>query len=339
MSAPLTHARRGLAGLAGLALLGGALVVTAAPSSAEPVAATEASATWGLRASFTNYVSGSGGSVTVAEGATRSPDFGWPGAGAGDYDLATRAGSIPLAGKVTYVKTSTFINELTFANPTVVFDGEGGGRILADITYDYYGDGSGQPAKTGDEDQVPLATLHDVPAPVTATVGGSTSVTYTAVPTALTTEGSVAYEGFYDEGAALEPLTISFVADGVLPTSSATPTGSTTTTPTAPAAKVASTTTLSVAKKQLKKLKAGKKGKVTVRVAATGATPTGEVTVRDKKKRLKTAALANGKVKLKLKKLKRGKKHVLRAVYAGDASTLGSTSAKVVVKVKKAKKR
>ncbi len=95
-------------------------------------------------------------------------------------------------------------------------------------------------------------------------------------------------------------------------------------------AKAASTATVTVAKK---KLKVGKKLKVKIKVkAAGGVTPTGKVTLKDKKKTVASKKLKSGKAVLKLKNLKKGK-HKLWASYAGSALVLPDASPKVKVKV------
>jgi hypothetical protein len=99
-------------------------------------------------------------------------------------------------------------------------------------------------------------------------------------------------------------------------------------------AKAASTIRVSLAKKKVKK---GSKGVLRIVLRATGVTPTGRITVLDRGKTLKTytvRASDNGTRSVKLPKLKPGK-HTLRAVYAGSASTNGSKSAKVVLRVLK----
>ena len=70
---------------------------------------------------------------------------------------------------------------------------------------------------------------------------------------------------------------------------------------------------------------AGKKGKGTVTVTASGATPTGKVTIKEGSKTLASGTLKGGKVTITLPKLSKGK-HSLKAVYGGDALVAGSST-------------
>ncbi|MDQ6524826.1 choice-of-anchor M domain-containing protein [Nocardioides sp. LHD-245] len=82
-----------------------------------------------------------------------------------------------------------------------------------------------------------------------------------------------------------------------------------------------------------KRLTPGMRGKVKVAVTvplAPGAAVTGKVVVRDGGKRIGTGTVkANGKVVVKLPRLKAGK-HKLKVVYKGDASTERSSTTQVV---------
>ncbi|WP_170207899.1 amidase family protein [Rarobacter incanus] len=96
-------------------------------------------------------------------------------------------------------------------------------------------------------------------------------------------------------------------------------------------AKAAAKVTLKVAKKTTTK----KRLKATITVKASGLkTVTGKVTVRVNGKKVKTVALKNGKISVKLPKLKKGKAKV-RVTYAGSATTKVAKSAIKKVAVKK----
>ena len=77
------------------------------------------------------------------------------------------------------------------------------------------------------------------------------------------------------------------------------------------------------------------RAKLTVTVKASGATPTGKVTVFDGKKRLKVAALKKGKVTITLPKITKTGKHTLRVTYAGSAKVASKTSGKISLKITK----
>ncbi|MFT4123969.1 MAG: Ig-like domain repeat protein [Microbacteriaceae bacterium] len=96
-------------------------------------------------------------------------------------------------------------------------------------------------------------------------------------------------------------------------------------------AAASSRSTLTVSKHTVKK---GKKITATVKVTASGTTPTGRVRIYDGGTLLKTVTLAKGKASAKLK-LSRVGTHRLRAVYVGSTGVSSSTSTKVTVKVKK----
>jgi len=78
----------------------------------------------------------------------------------------------------------------------------------------------------------------------------------------------------------------------------------------------------------------GKYASLTVKVSATGVTPTGKVTVKDGKKSVKTVTLKNGKATVKLPKLKAGK-HKLVVTYSGSSTVAGKSSAAKTVTQKR----
>jgi hypothetical protein len=97
----------------------------------------------------------------------------------------------------------------------------------------------------------------------------------------------------------------------------------------APAVAVAKLVSTTTATLSATRIKPGKRVKLGIAVAVPGVTgPVGVIKVMDGTKTIKTLTLfsyKNGKVTVKLPKLKKGK-HRIRAKYLGDASTAGSKS-------------
>lgn len=93
--------------------------------------------------------------------------------------------------------------------------------------------------------------------------------------------------------------------------------------------KVGSTTSAKPVRKQVRQ---GQRAKVRVAVDAGGVTPAGVVRIKRGAKVVGTARLSNGSAVVTLRKLTPGR-HRLVAVYGGSATSSGSTSRPVVVKV------
>ena len=71
--------------------------------------------TWGVKASFRNYVEGAGGSITVGDGATRTEDgtFVFKAAPGGDLVIApdgTATGAVRFLGKITFEAHGGMLN-------------------------------------------------------------------------------------------------------------------------------------------------------------------------------------------------------------------------------------
>ncbi|MFF4549762.1 Ig-like domain repeat protein [Streptomyces sp. NPDC001406] len=73
------------------------------------------------------------------------------------------------------------------------------------------------------------------------------------------------------------------------------------------------------------------RAKVTVKVTATGTTPTGTVRIYEGTKVIATGTLSGGKVTITLPKLSRGK-HTLHAFYAGSSTVASKSGANFVIK-------
>ncbi|MFI2360050.1 HtaA domain-containing protein [Streptomyces anulatus] len=214
--------RRGrLAALAALTVVSVGAGVLAVPASAAPgvhaAAPAEAAGTtsaaapilvtgrssWGFKDSWVRYVTGMGGSVNVAGGASADE------AGRVDYpvkhgsvDPAGRSADVRFGGSVTYAVPSHGITAITLANPRVVLK-DGKGTLHMDVTTDI---AAGQAPVT--TPGVPLAALT-----ASADALDGAVLDWTGITAALTEEGSAifAYQGrpMYPAGTALDPVAIS----------------------------------------------------------------------------------------------------------------------------------
>ncbi|MFF2231113.1 HtaA domain-containing protein [Streptomyces anulatus] len=214
--------RRGrLAALAALTVVSVGAGVLAVPASAAPgvhaAARAEAGGTtsaaapilvtgrssWGFKDSWVRYVTGMGGSVNVAGGASADA------AGRIDYpvkhgsvDPAGRSADVRFGGSVTYAVPSHGITAITLANPRVVLK-DGRGTLHMDVTTDI---AAGQAPVT--TPGVPLAALT-----ASADALDGAVLDWTGITAALTEEGSAifAYQGrpMYPAGTALDPVAIS----------------------------------------------------------------------------------------------------------------------------------
>ena len=185
---------------AGRIAVAAALIALAAPLAiAVPAQAASASAalTWGFKASFRSYLSGTiaHGSITASTPAT---DDGI----ATTFPLRADAEGAPLYdGDVTYYGHDGVL-DVTIADPSVEIDGDAA-TLVALVTT-----AGGEPTETD------LAEL-DLSATAPATADGL--ATYTSVPATLTAAGAVAFSGnemsFYTEGTVLDPVTFSVPAE------------------------------------------------------------------------------------------------------------------------------
>lgn len=188
--------------------LGAAASTPAPASAAEPLSSTctvsGGTLTWGIKESFRSYISSSiaNGEWKASAGASyRTPDFTFS-KGHGSYDSATGKGSVSFDGTVLFTGHEGVLN-LTFANPTVEFDGTGGARLLLDAKSN---DQQGELAI--DEKQVPVGKVDAAP----DASGDGTQLSALELQNAkvtLTAEGAKAFAGFYPTGDALDPITLS----------------------------------------------------------------------------------------------------------------------------------
>lgn len=205
--------RRSIA-LGGGALLTGSLLLAPTVATAAPVvtetadnACTVTSGTlmWGVKESFRSYISGAiaNGSWEPSAGATyETPNFQWDG-GTGEYDPETGIGIVHFAGTVHFTGHDGVL-DLTMANPTIEFEGDGKAALLLDVRST---DAQGELAIDTTQEWV-----GEVEAPSQLTVAGSKLDTG-AMPTVLTNSGAKAFAGFYEAGAELDPITVALTFD------------------------------------------------------------------------------------------------------------------------------
>jgi len=183
-------------------------------TSAQPI--VSGGATWGVRASLRGYIlSPPTGSISLADGATAngpltSPAtiFGFPGA-SGSYVKGLYGASdkllLKVQGNVTFAKPGHCIEALKFANLEVKIDGDSS-AIFVDSTFDE-GPSPCPDAAPVTAHHVELGKLNLSGITPTYSADGQT-VTWTAIPAAVTAAGETAFGGFLKAGAELEPITI-----------------------------------------------------------------------------------------------------------------------------------
>jgi hypothetical protein len=158
-------------------------------------------AAWGFKASWYGYVSGLGGTVTVADGAVL-------GAGGvvsypvrhGSVDGPGRDADVRFGGSVTYAVPGHGITGITLANPRVVLK-DGTGTLYADIRTELGGPPTAETA-------VPFATLKAAPGALSGN-----RLDWRGITAALTARGAevFTYQGapMYPAGTALDTLAVS----------------------------------------------------------------------------------------------------------------------------------
>lgn len=158
---------------------------------------------WGFKDSWVRYVTGSGGSVNVAGGATADAAgrVGYP-VKHGSVNPAKRSADVRFGGSVTYAVPSHGITAITLANPRVVLK-DGKGTLHMDVTTDI---AAGKTPVT--TPGVPLAALT-----ASADALDGAALDWTGITATLTGEGAAifAYQGrpMYAVGTALDPVAIS----------------------------------------------------------------------------------------------------------------------------------
>lgn len=200
--------------LLGSALLG-ALVLTPAAAGATPVGAETSAAgcevtggtmNWGMKESFRSYISGSiaNGSWEASDGAEyETPEFIWSEA-TGTIDPEAGIGVVSFVGTVHFTGHDGVL-DLTLANPTVEFEGDGKAALLLDVQST---DMEGDEAVDAEQEWAGEITVDEDIAPDGA------ELVLSEMPVTLTESGAEAFAGFYEADTELDPLTVSLTFDG-----------------------------------------------------------------------------------------------------------------------------
>ncbi|MDQ1205391.1 HtaA domain-containing protein [Microbacterium sp. SORGH_AS_0862] len=204
-----------------VSVLATSLLGVAAPAVAAETATTAAAApgactvtggqlTWGFKESFRSYISG-----TIANGAWEpidgasyaTPNFSWPAVG-GEIDPEAGTGSVAFGGGVRFTGHSGLL-DTTIANPTLELTGAAA-QLRLDVTGLSMDDAlAGATENVQTATQVAFVDLDVASVPVAV---GETSLTGTAVPTAITADGYAQF-GSYETGTAFDPLTFDVQLD------------------------------------------------------------------------------------------------------------------------------
>ena len=156
---------------------------------------------WGVKESFRNYIVGSiaHGSIEVRDPATENADGTYRFAeGSGDETALAFAGEVYFSG---HDMGNGPLLELTITDPRVAVSSAEAGVLIADVVSK-----SLESGQLVTYDDVELAALDFTDHPVTVEDG---VVAASAVPAALTEDGSPAFAGFYEPGTELDPVTFS----------------------------------------------------------------------------------------------------------------------------------
>lgn len=201
--------RRSAALLSGAAIIGGLLLAPTAAQAQEPVRAegdagaceiTGGELSWGVKESFRAYISGNiaKGAWEARDGATyETPQFTWSGA-TGSIDAESGVGSVSFSGTVDFAGHEGVL-DLTIANPTIEFEGDGRAALLLDARST---DMEGEVAIDTEQEWVGDVVVPDqLPIADNALAAGG-------LPATLTNTGAKAFAGFYDAGADLDPIAL-----------------------------------------------------------------------------------------------------------------------------------
>lgn len=179
------------------------------PSPQTPGAIVDGRLDWGVKKSFREYVTGpiGHGRIEVSDGATeRSGGFRFPD-GQGEFDADAPSLDAAFGGTVRFLaheEDGSYALDLKFGDLKVRADGDGA-ALVADVSSKDRDSG-----EVTESDDIAVADLELDPAELTAT---DDVVHLTDIPAALTEAGAGAFGGFYDPGAALDPVSLAVTLD------------------------------------------------------------------------------------------------------------------------------
>ena len=187
-------------------VLSAPLTVTAAPVDVieEPEAptcvaqaVTGATFRWSVKSSFRDYING-----PIANG---SYSIDW-GTGSGAYNTDENRGRVSFGGSASFTGHGGLLS-LTLSTPRVQVYSSGSAALIANVSSKGYGD---SPAVNANG--VVIANL-SLPR---ASVSGST-ISWNGASATMTAAGARAFAGFYEAGAALDPVSFSFPLGAEVP--------------------------------------------------------------------------------------------------------------------------
>ncbi|MET0931296.1 MAG: HtaA domain-containing protein [Aeromicrobium sp.] len=193
--------------LCAVTLLIGTLAVASAPSAtAAETAITHGTVTWGVKASWRNYIGESG--IAVASGVTRAADgaFVWP-VESGSYDDVTKELLLELGGSVHFSAHEGAL-DMTISQPRLVIEGDES-QLIAHVV--------SKSETTGDMvdfGEIPLVNL-DLTTGAPTTTDGSTA--WTPLDARLTAEGYEAFSRNYGANTLVDSVSTTYVGPGGKP--------------------------------------------------------------------------------------------------------------------------
>ncbi|MGY0023581.1 HtaA domain-containing protein [Streptomyces sp. cg35] len=189
---------------------------TAAPSDeAVSGAIADGNLDWGVKESFRTYITGpiANGKVELTGGAAKNGSVYRFGDANGSYDADARSLDAEFAGKVRFLgheEDGTYALDLQFSDLRVTAKG-GSGKLVADVSSK-----DRQTGKVTTYDDLTVATLKVGSGDLTAK---DDIVELDGAAATLTADGAKAFGGFYQAGAALDPVdvAVSLDEDATLP--------------------------------------------------------------------------------------------------------------------------
>ncbi|MET9296174.1 HtaA domain-containing protein [Streptomyces sp. NPDC003077] len=175
-----------------------------AGTGAKPAATSgkvvDGAATWGVKKSFRDYVTGpiGGGTVQLAGGAVKAGDgYRFP-KGHGTYDTGKSTVTAAFNGSVRFLAHAGAL-DMTFRDLTVKIDGTKG-TLVADVT--------SKSRATGRPVHTPGLTVANLKVPAGAVTVKNGVIALNSLPATLTAAGAKTFENMYQAGQALDPVTL-----------------------------------------------------------------------------------------------------------------------------------
>ncbi|NEB76086.1 hypothetical protein G3I40_12775, partial [Streptomyces sp. SID14478] len=164
---------------------------------------------WGVKESFRTYITGpiAHGKVELSGGAAKNGSGYRFGDASGSYDADAKSLDAKFAGKVRFLgheEGGTYALDLQFSDLHVTAEGTGG-TLAADVSSK-----NQETGKVSTYDDLTVATLKVGAGDLTAK---NDVVELDGVAATLTADGAKAFGGFYEAGAALDPVTAAVSLD------------------------------------------------------------------------------------------------------------------------------